>query len=686
MKFYFLWLCFMFPFVTVVNGQWMQMNGPHNNEINALAVSGNNVFAGTNRGIYLTNDSGKKWSPINIGLPATGVRVFSLAVSGTNIYAGTEHWAYLSTNNGTSWKSIDSGLIGNNVVALAVSGTNLFASTDAGTFLSKNNGANWIQIHSGFNYFFSFHEVGQSTYATTDSGIFLSTNHGLNWVLVNSSLIENDAIESLGTYLFASTRYYGVFLSTDNGKNWDSINKGLPVQANGYRNIYALEVNGVNMYASTDSGVYLSIDSGASWNAVNSGMSSNSVVQNFAVSGMNIYAGTYKGGVYLSSNNNTIWKQINTGFKVLTDVTSFASLGADLYAGADAGIFISSDSGYNWQPVNWGLSDQGTQSFITALEFDDTTLFAGTAYNGILRSNNRGLKWTKVNNGLTAFQIKALLSNGENIFAGTNNGIFISTNNGENWKSIKTGLKDTIVYSLFIDTSTLYAGTSGGIYLSKDNGLNWTKVATTNTVNAFAKIGNNLFAGTGHGLLMSRDQGSNWSIINTSGPFVNIRCLVVYDTILFASDYLGPVYSITGNGANWQQLSTPNMSVFVEPYTLKIIWPYLIAGSDGDGVWRRPLSDLGINAVNSFYKEEESISVYPNPAESSISIESSIDLSHAQLNIFDQLGRSILHYDALDFTKENKVTLDVSGLPTGIYFLRIEAKGFSQSQKVMIDH
>jgi hypothetical protein len=79
-------------------------------------------------------------------------------------------------------------------------------------------------------------------------------------------------------------------------------------------------------------------------------------------------------------------------------------------------------------------------------------------------------------------------------------------------------------------------------------------------------------------------------------------------------------------------------------------------------------------------------SIRPNPAENSLTVASSIDLSEASCSVFDQLGRSILRRNVLDFTKDNKVTLDVSGLSSGMYFLRVEANGFSRSQKVVITH
>jgi hypothetical protein len=64
----------------------------------------------------------------------TDTYIYALAVSGTNLFAGTEGGVFLSTDNGTSWTQASTGLTSTLVSALAVSGTNLFAGTDGGVW------------------------------------------------------------------------------------------------------------------------------------------------------------------------------------------------------------------------------------------------------------------------------------------------------------------------------------------------------------------------------------------------------------------------------------------------------------------------------------------------------------------------------------------------------------------------
>jgi len=61
--------------------QWVQTNGLYEGRVNCFAVSGTNIFAGTdNYGVFLSTNNGTSWTQVDNGLTSTYVR--SLAVSG----------------------------------------------------------------------------------------------------------------------------------------------------------------------------------------------------------------------------------------------------------------------------------------------------------------------------------------------------------------------------------------------------------------------------------------------------------------------------------------------------------------------------------------------------------------------------------------------------------------------------
>jgi ligand-binding sensor domain-containing protein len=130
-----------------------------------------------------------------------------------------------------------------------------------------------------------------------------------------------------------------------------------------------------------------------------------------AVSGTNVFAGTY-GGVFISTDNGSTWTQVNTGL-TNTDVNALVFCGTNVFAGTwGGGIFLL--SGFNWTAVNTGL----TNTLIHALTFSGTNLLAGT-YSGVYLSSNTGASWTAVNTGLANTWVTGLAVSGTDLFAGT---------------------------------------------------------------------------------------------------------------------------------------------------------------------------------------------------------------------------------------------------------------------------
>src|SRR5712692_9817374 len=77
--------------------------------------------------------------------------------------------------------------------------------------------------------------------------------------------------------------------------------------------VFTFAVSGTNLFAGTyDGGVFLSTNNGTSWTAVNTGLT-NTIVNVLAVSGTNLFAGTIGGGVFRSTNDGTSWTAVDTG-------------------------------------------------------------------------------------------------------------------------------------------------------------------------------------------------------------------------------------------------------------------------------------------------------------------------------------------------------------------------------------
>lgn len=333
----------------------------------------------------------------------------------------------------------------------------------------------------------------------------------------------------------------------------------------GYVDCFGVSPNGAggtNIFAGTQgAGVFLSTNKGTNWVGVNSGLPSpTDVVTSFAVSGVNVFAGTL-GGVFRTTNNGTSWTTATGGLTPL-GVNALAIQGANLFAGTQGSIYQSTNNGSTWTAASSGLP---SGSYIFALAVISTNIFAATDGNGVFLSSNNGGSWHRVNTGLSDTSMRALAVDGTNLLAGTlGGGVFVSTNNGTSWTS--SGLPFTTVEAFVVSDSNIFAGTFfSGLFHSTDHGMNWSPVNTglppysqSTNIGALAAIpdgvgGTDVFAGTfGNGVFLSIDNGASWAPTNTGLMNTDINGLMVDSTTLFTGTNFGSdIFRSTDNGASW---------------------------------------------------------------------------------------------------------------------------------------
>ncbi len=279
--------------------------------INAIAVAGGDLFAGTNVSVFVSSDSGKSWAqvPMSSCEPA----VVSFAASGSSLLAGTDRLGlFVSANQGVNWSAVGVGLPSvsdYDIYVLSVSRGKIYAGTiGMGIFRATDSDTGWTDINLGLTNasVYALACTDSTVFAGTWAGVFRSTNDGVQWVSVNNGLIDEVgsprivyALAEVGTNLFAGTESGGAYLSTDNGSTWKAVNNGLASASGNPWCVQSFAVSGDTVYAATlGGGVFLSIDCGTHWMHLGTGLTNNNVGA-IAVSGMNLYAGTM-GGVFLS--------------------------------------------------------------------------------------------------------------------------------------------------------------------------------------------------------------------------------------------------------------------------------------------------------------------------------------------------------------------------------------------------
>jgi ligand-binding sensor domain-containing protein len=315
-------------------------------------------------------------------------------------------------------------------------------------------------------------------------------------------------------------------------------------------------VSGTNLFAGTyGGGVFLSTDNGTSWTPVNNGLWGTGVMS-LAVSGTNLFAGTDGSSVFRSTNNGNSWTHVNTGLTGV-NVPNLLAVGTNLFAATQKGVFLSTNNGANWDSVNTGLTNKD----VRALAVSDTNLFAGTT-SGVFRSTNNGANWDSVNTGLPVIAVIALAAKDTNLFAGTGGGgIFRSTDNGATWDS--AGLSPHVVLSFTFIDAALFAGTARGVFWSTDNGANWTPAdtgLTSTAVGALYVKDSSLFAGTSVGVFRSMNNGVNWTEVNSGMKAAIVTSFAISGSNLFAGTW-GGLFRSSNNGDSWES-SLKNWAVF----------------------------------------------------------------------------------------------------------------------------
>ncbi|MBI5404273.1 MAG: T9SS type A sorting domain-containing protein [Ignavibacteriae bacterium] len=224
--------------------------------------------------------------------------------------------------------------------------------------------------------------------------------------------------------------------------------------------------------------------------------------------------------------------------------------------------------------------------------------------------------------------------------------IYLSTNNGESWT--QTVLNNRAVYSLAISGDNIFAGTfQYGVYRSTDNGVNWAQTTLNNQiVYSLAISGNNIFAGTGNG-----------------------------------------VYQSTNNGEIWFQenegfIATPPV------FALLIANYYIFAGTYGNSVWRRPLSEvIGINNIGfeipSSFKLHQN---YPNPFNPTTTISYKVkSYKVIKLSVYDILGKEIsILVNEKQIPGSYEVSWQGTGYTSGVYYYSLYADGIRMDTKKMV--
>jgi len=492
--------------------------------------------------------------------------------------------------------------------------------------------------------------------------IFRSTDQGQSWKSIN--LGEVDGVRSIGRItsfaaigetLFAGASEESIFRSTDNGLTWtrmdlpEDLTTFIPNNINAFPpiGITALAAIGGNLFAGTKCdrqapfpcGIFRSTDNGKNWTWVGEGVAA-TTIDSLAVIGAELFAGVY--GVLRSSDLGNTWTKIeasrDTPYGVRSDFafTAFAVVGKQLFAGTEYGVFVSTDQGMSWRPINRDLpsfSKYDDRKIIAALAVSGDTLFAGEKNFGVFRFDSQSQSWTEVNNGLSSLNVNTFAVSGGKLFVGTERGVWVTTDNGESWKSTNSGMNvHNGVGEIAVKDNRLLVQAFDGVYASADNGNTWTPVKDSIEPAAFqippewergslnkqvgymAAINDVIIAGTEGGVFRSTDGGQNWEGANQGLPpgergslAPSIESLAVIGAKIYAGVNDCGLFISDDLGRSWTEAGRDLSAMTVEGVVRK--GEKLFAATSEDGVFVSLDQGRHWKATSAFFSGKQILSL-----------------------------------------------------------------------------
>jgi photosystem II stability/assembly factor-like uncharacterized protein len=500
-----------------------------------------------------------------------------------HLFLGTTNsWIYESTDGGINWhrlaklESTDDLVIDHIVVdsanpatlyaaawTLSHPGGGLWVSHDGGKAWSESTGLSGQSIRA----FVQSRSAPSTFFAGTLEGVFRSSDSGATWEQISpKASSEIHEIESLAVdpgnpdTVYAGT-WHLPWKTADGGKNWHAIKKGMIDDSDVFSIVVDPEKPRI-VFASACSGIYKSESGGELFRKIE-GIPSTArrtrVLRQDPLHGDVLYAGTTE-GLYKTIDGGKTFKRMTNPDVIVNDVYIDSADPQHVLLATDrSGVLASHDGFATFEPANAGISERK----VDALLVDNRNpehIFAGVvndkAYGSVFVSNDGGMQWRQVADGLEGRDVFALAQSPEGtVLAGTNAGIFALEPDASAWMPrnlvtytaanapaetahpiridakrgaaklkeysnekphVKQAPHESVidgrVFAMDLSGDAWLASTLGGIYTSRDKGATWQggPVMGVSGYLSVAARGPSMAAARPDAIVISQNAGQNW--------------------------------------------------------------------------------------------------------------------------------------------------------------------------------
>ncbi|MFA7422019.1 MAG: T9SS type A sorting domain-containing protein [Melioribacteraceae bacterium] len=401
--------------------------------------------------------------------------------------------------------------------------------------------------------------------------------------------------------------------------------------------------------------------------------------------------------VFQINETSAQWKKVE-GYQDLTIAPSLCIENNSIYVGADSAVFISRNSGQSWTKTAKISEDV---DFVSAILKHENKLYVGTYNFGVFVSSDEGASWKPLNEnlvGLGAETISKLIVYQDYLYAGTMGaGVFrLNLKNPQGWAQFNVGLSfetSYSIYSLVILNGVLYTGAgANGYFYTYDGVSNGWKEMQFGIITGeplifydIIQLGPTILISTSYGLFKSEDGGKNFWQYSFISYFIANSNFSVHGnkTFVHLSDGVGRTFWLSSSdaGKKWNFVED-QLGVVV--LNTVVVDDKLYAGRL-DGLWSQTLktTDVKEEIVSTNFKLNQN---YPNPFNPVTKIKYSIPSDgFVTLNVYDVLGREV----ASLINNESKagvyeVEFNGANLSSGVYFYQLKSGSFSEVKKLIL--
>jgi len=624
------------------------------------------------RGVFRSIDAGQTWEKVLYKTDSTGAIDLVMHPDDPDIlyaalwervrrpnrrnYGGPTCGIYKTTDGGDTWTELTSGLpspspeVGRIGLDISRSDPNILYAIYAdnigyfaGVYKTADDGDSWIRTNDD--------EL---------SGIYSSYGWWFGRIHVDPS--DPDIAYPIG---------FDLYKTSNGGSSYSNISQSVHVDQH---DLIAHPTDNEFLVLGNDGGIYLSDNGGNSW----SHLENLPVMQFYTCEVDEQFPERLYGGAQDMGTNRTLtgalddWDNIfgGDGFYVLVDPQDNDFVYVSYQYG---NFFRSTNGGYSFNNGMSGINGSDRMNWMTPVVFDPADpaiLYYGS--NKVYKSTNRAVSWQAISPDLsngpgtgnltygTVTTIAASRANADYVYAGTDDAnAWVTKDGGQQWDNISAGLPERWVTRVAADP---YDAEKAFICLS---GYRYDSYQPH--------------------IFMTQDAGNEWTDISGNLPEVPVNDIIIdpdLDSTLYIATDFG-VYVTWDYGQLWHSLGTSLPNVPIVDLRLHNPSRKLIAATYGRSMYTFDLNEIvGVS-------DEQEISMemllYPNPCSGTAFLRYRIhDIRYLIFELFDNSGRKIRRLlEGEQAPGEYELDIDLSGLPDGIYILRIDK---SQSVKILLDN